>query len=507
MAERPVVLISYSHDSKNHREAVLGVAERLRSDGIEVLLDQYVAGRLETTWPRWMLDSLDAANFVLLVCTETYYRRFRGHEEPGKGRGVDWEGAVITNELYEAYGRSRKFLPVLLDRAERPWIPEPLRGRDVHELTSEDRYQALYDVLLDQAGVQPGKLGELRRRPRKTGRPARFGSATTAEHASDPDASDPDTSDPDASDPDAPDSDAELAKLADQRDALSARISARLWQDPAACAALALEDEVWKDAITRGRDPLMSALWDSNPVDLIRGFFNARCRLVDRDTELAESLQASKQLDLTAARGATAVATIDFAFSRLVPQRVLRGIVYETKGLPGMLLTIPVDTDTMAELTVAGHFARQHSLEVRGDELVAGAGIQLTDDVGRQNTDVDNFRRLVLHLAASGLMRPKLFRKKRALAESGSEQELFRFCEFLNQDIPPRNARRRFRHYVLLQRSEEVDVDTLIKFIQGHLEHLDIVLCEGGDELAEQDLSGWIQAFLEETASMGDHDE
>ena len=47
-----------------------------------------------------MLDKLDWADFVLLVCTETYCRRFRGHEQPDIGRGVDWEGQLITLEIY-----------------------------------------------------------------------------------------------------------------------------------------------------------------------------------------------------------------------------------------------------------------------------------------------------------------------------------------------------------------------------------------------------------------------
>ena len=83
------VFISYSHDSDAHREKVLALSERLRADGLETLLDQYVNGSPEQGWPRWMLDQLDAASFVLVICTETYYRRFRGHEEPGKGKGVE----------------------------------------------------------------------------------------------------------------------------------------------------------------------------------------------------------------------------------------------------------------------------------------------------------------------------------------------------------------------------------------------------------------------------------
>ena len=109
---KKTVFISYSHDSDEHRAWVLALSERLRKDGIETLLDQYLNGSPPQGWPRWMLDQLDAADAVLVVCTETYYRRFRGHEEPGKGKGVDWEGALITQQLYDSRSRSLKFVPV-----------------------------------------------------------------------------------------------------------------------------------------------------------------------------------------------------------------------------------------------------------------------------------------------------------------------------------------------------------------------------------------------------------
>jgi hypothetical protein len=80
----PKILISYSHDSPEHEERVLALAERLRKDGVDAQIDQYVAGTPLEGWPRWMLNQLDWAEFVRVVCTETYYRRFRGHEEPGK---------------------------------------------------------------------------------------------------------------------------------------------------------------------------------------------------------------------------------------------------------------------------------------------------------------------------------------------------------------------------------------------------------------------------------------
>ena len=43
-SDPPKVFISYSHDSPEHAQHVLELAERLRSDGVDAQLDQYVAG-------------------------------------------------------------------------------------------------------------------------------------------------------------------------------------------------------------------------------------------------------------------------------------------------------------------------------------------------------------------------------------------------------------------------------------------------------------------------------
>jgi hypothetical protein len=163
------VFISYSHDSDEHRQQVLALSERLREDGIETLLDQYVNGAPPEGWPRWMMNQLDAADYVLVVCTETYYRRFRGNEVPGKGKGVDWEGALITSEIYAARSRTLKFLPLFFSSVIENYIPDPLRSGTHFALTSEDDYQRLYDFLLQQAGAEPGPVGSLKTKPRQRG--------------------------------------------------------------------------------------------------------------------------------------------------------------------------------------------------------------------------------------------------------------------------------------------------------------------------------------------------
>jgi len=180
--EHPKVFISYSHDSEAHRDRVLRLSERLRVDGFETMLDRYVEGTPPQGWPRWMLNQIDWAEYILFVCTQTYYRRFRGHDVSGVGKGVDWEGALITNELYDQKSVSNRFVPVLFDAADVNYIPEPLRAFSHHLLTSDQAYAALTDYLANAAGIAPAPLGPPPNRQRPTGSPLVFesGNSTAA---------------------------------------------------------------------------------------------------------------------------------------------------------------------------------------------------------------------------------------------------------------------------------------------------------------------------------------
>ncbi len=110
MAERTKVFISYSQDSPEHADHVLDLADALRHGGLEVILDQYVHPAPDEGWPLWMETRLDEANFVLMVCTETYRRRVLGQEPPGKGLGVRWEGNLIYNRIYNDEPSGSRFI-------------------------------------------------------------------------------------------------------------------------------------------------------------------------------------------------------------------------------------------------------------------------------------------------------------------------------------------------------------------------------------------------------------
>jgi hypothetical protein len=173
-AQSPKVFISYSHDSPEHKERVLRFAKRLRNDGVDAQIDQYVGGRPPGGWPSWMWDRIDWAEFVLLICTETYYQRLRGHEQPEIGKGAGWEGQLITLEIYNTKSRTTKFVPVIFDARDRRFIPEPLSD-EFYLLDSEDRYRELYGVLTGQAGQPLPPLGPTTEKPKKEVEPLAFG--------------------------------------------------------------------------------------------------------------------------------------------------------------------------------------------------------------------------------------------------------------------------------------------------------------------------------------------
>lgn len=123
----PKVFISYSHDTEEHQERVLALADRLRADGIDAEVDQYNESPREG-WPLWCERQIAAADFVLIVCTETYRRRVMGEEQPGAGLGVVWEAAIIRHLLYGSGLVSEKFVPVLFSDSASEHIPTMIRG-------------------------------------------------------------------------------------------------------------------------------------------------------------------------------------------------------------------------------------------------------------------------------------------------------------------------------------------------------------------------------------------
>jgi hypothetical protein len=79
-------------------------------DGVDAILDRYETAPVQG-WPRWVAEQIQAADYVIVVWTETYRKRFDGRTN--EELGARWEGMVLTQVLYESGSENRKIISVV----------------------------------------------------------------------------------------------------------------------------------------------------------------------------------------------------------------------------------------------------------------------------------------------------------------------------------------------------------------------------------------------------------
>src|ERR1044071_5812189 len=163
----PKVFISYSHDSPEHEDRVLDLAERLvEKDGIDVSLDRFV-NPPPASWPKWMSAEMKAADFILVVCSATYLAKVEGNVKPGEGKGIKWESLLSYQQIYDNDSDSSRFIPVLLEGGKYEDIPEPMRGGSHYRPEDDAEYENLIRHITNQPETPKPKPGPLRKLPPK----------------------------------------------------------------------------------------------------------------------------------------------------------------------------------------------------------------------------------------------------------------------------------------------------------------------------------------------------
>ena len=149
------VFISYSHDTPEHSERVIALANKLRELGVDAELDQYHT-RPRQGWPQWCEEQLRPENskFVLMICTNTYRNRVENKVAADAGRGVYWEGADIYQYIYKDKANER-FIPVLLGDESAESIPHRLQGYAKFRLGAFDLSNSGFESLYRELTIQP----------------------------------------------------------------------------------------------------------------------------------------------------------------------------------------------------------------------------------------------------------------------------------------------------------------------------------------------------------------
>src|SRR6185369_14338218 len=148
----PRAFISYSWDSEEHRAWVKDLARRLRTQGIDTILDQWHAVPGDQL-PEFMERSIRENDFVIIICTPKY--KLKSDQRSG---GVGYEGDVMTAEVLTR-GNHRKFIPVCRIGTWIEAAPSWIAGKVYVDLRgnpySEEQYSILALTLLGRRPIVP----------------------------------------------------------------------------------------------------------------------------------------------------------------------------------------------------------------------------------------------------------------------------------------------------------------------------------------------------------------
>lgn len=141
----PKLFISYSWSSPEHQDWVIDLATKLRSDGVDVILD------------KWDLkDGQDAHAFmekmvtdpsiekVALICDRIYCEK-----ADNRRGGVGTETQIVTGEIYSKAEQSKFVaLPTENDNQGKPYLPVFMQTRKYIDFTDQDQHGISYENVL-----------------------------------------------------------------------------------------------------------------------------------------------------------------------------------------------------------------------------------------------------------------------------------------------------------------------------------------------------------------------
>jgi hypothetical protein len=144
----PQVFISYSHDSDEHKNWIIQLATRLRSNGVDIILDAWNT-KLGSDLASFMEQGLSNSQRVICVCSDNYLIKANG----GKG-GAGYEKQIMTSELVIDQN-TNWIIPLIVNNSSNKKTPTFLGARKYISFEEPKLYEAKYEELLRDILEEP----------------------------------------------------------------------------------------------------------------------------------------------------------------------------------------------------------------------------------------------------------------------------------------------------------------------------------------------------------------
>lgn len=139
--KKPIVFISYSWDSEDHKTWVLHLANKLIEDGVEVRLDRY-SNKVGAPLQYNMEQSITVADKVIVIFTPGYKKKADNREG-----GVGYEYSIMTSDLYNNQTVNTKIIPVLVAGNRASSIPSFMQQYIHIDLSETSNFETGYTDL------------------------------------------------------------------------------------------------------------------------------------------------------------------------------------------------------------------------------------------------------------------------------------------------------------------------------------------------------------------------
>lgn len=168
MSDHPKVFISYCHQDIDYEQNVLDFSNKLRSKGIDAIVDLYEESPREG-WQVWMERQIRDSDYVLVLNSKSFYEKI--YDGRKRSKGISWEINLVYQLIYDSKTQNEKFIPIIMENFEIDYILTPLKPYTYYNISEESSFDRLYWRLRGiNRNKKPdlGKLRPLKKRQQKS---------------------------------------------------------------------------------------------------------------------------------------------------------------------------------------------------------------------------------------------------------------------------------------------------------------------------------------------------
>src|ERR1044072_7870485 len=141
----PKAFISYSWTSPAHCDLIRSYAERLRGDGIDIVLDQWDLAEGQDKYAFMETMVTDPAVTHVLVFSDRKY----AEKADARKAGVGTESQIMSKEIYQKVDQ-KKFIPLVCEWREdgEPYLPAFFQPRKYVDFSTPERVNENWEQLI-----------------------------------------------------------------------------------------------------------------------------------------------------------------------------------------------------------------------------------------------------------------------------------------------------------------------------------------------------------------------